>query len=337
MPGEGYFGRHQGLVWRSTDGRSWTATIEAAFQFVTPEHVVAQGDALFVFGTSATCDGLIDEECIEPPEAGWAVWRSTAGGPWERLPQLEQMQHGVIDGVLSTGSGLVAFGWTGEDAAPIVWKSVDGAAWTRMSDLAGWDQVTAMGVAPAGELLAFGTRYSQELDDLELLAATSGDGVNFTPAAVPQLAGTTIHGLTAGNGGLVAVGDTDNPDLGVTAVTLRSVDGATWTQTSAMDDSFAGGSAGFVHATTTGYLALGAVPSTDDFGIASGTSWFSADGLGWRSLGPLGGQFTDLVASTVGASGIVAFTVTQEETDDENVISTVSGWLAPMEALSGLR
>ena len=336
MPGQGYFGTHQGIVWRSADGRTWSMETDPTFQFVTPEDVVAAGDALYVLGTIGMCDALIDEGCVEPPEAGWAVWRSAAGSPWERLPQTRQMQFGTVDGAISTSTGLAVFGWTGEEGEPIVWTSPDGVSWSASSGLTEMSQVTAIAQQPVGGLIAFGTRYSEELGDLELRAASAADAVNFAPVTVPALAGTTIQSVTAGIGGLVAVGETEDVDLGFTAVALQSTDGVTWTQATAADGSFANSAARFVEPLDSGYAATGFVPSQEEFGMSGGTSWFSSDGSNWVVMAPFGGQFSDLDASESASPGIVAFTVTEQEPDEETVISTISGWLAPREALSQL-
>ena len=333
MPGEGTYGRHQGIVWRSVDGRSWTPQVDPALQFVTPEDVVSLGDSVYLFGTIAMCHSLLSDECIEPPEAGWAVWRSIAGGVWERLPQLLEMQHGWVDGVIATDSGLIAFGWEGDEATAVVWSSLDGVTWTATADVAEMTQVTAMGVGPSG-ILAFGTRELEELGDFELISAGSTDGAVFVRTAAPTLPLTTIRSVASGPAGLVAVGEMEGADLALTTVALQSDDGQAWTQGTSGDDSFADGAASFVHAVPNGYVALGFAPLIDDFGVSTGVSWFSADGRSWRALVPFG-QFTVLDASASAAAGIVAFTVSEEEPDDESVVSTVSAWFAPAEAIYG--
>ena len=80
----------------------------------------------------------------------------------------------------------------------------------------------------------------------------------------------------------------------------------------------------------TGYVTVGIVGS-NNVAANSGTSWFSGDGQSWRSLAPFGSGFTDLDGSAAGAAGIVAFTVTEVDTD-VSVTSTISGFFAPVEA-----
>ncbi|MGI8736778.1 MAG: hypothetical protein ACR2KS_05885 [Candidatus Eremiobacter antarcticus] len=333
VPGEGFFGRRQGVVWRSDDGRVWQSTVDTVFQFVTPEEVVSLGDSLFVFGTIDTCDLSLAEECVEPPDSGWAVWRSTAGGAWERLPQQAQMQTGTIDGLVSANGMLVAHGWAGEEAQSIVWTSTDGATWASTTDLAEMDPVTAMGAAPTG-LVAFGTKFASEAADLELVAAAATDGAHFARVPAPALPSATVHSVAAGPLGMVAVGEVEDIDLAFTGVALYSIDGLSWTQIAAPDESFANSAITLVHAVRAGYVAIGVVPQLDDFGISTGASWFSSDGQSWQALASLGGRFSQLTASAAGPTGIVAFTVTEEEPEDETVVSTISAWFAPVDAFS---
>ena len=83
----------------------------------------------------------------------------------------------------------------------------------------------------------------------------------------------------------------------------------------------------------TGYVGDRDRPGSESIsGVFSGTSWFSIDGQSWRSLSPFGSGFSDLDTSAAGAAGIVAFTVTEVETD-VSVTSTISAYFAPVEAL----
>jgi hypothetical protein len=214
-----------------------------------------------------------------------------------------------------------------------VWTSADGANWTETADLAGMDPVTAMTVGPNG-LVAFGTRFSSEMGDLEVIAAASSDGAHFGTASAPALTASAIESVVSGPAGLVAVGDSGDDDLNFTGVTLQSADGLTWTQGSATDGSFAGVALVRVHAVPTGYVALGFAPDVDEFDVGTGGSWYSTDGFSWTSLAQMGDRFSLLETSAAGPSGIVAFTATVEEPDDETVISTVDAWFAPIEALT---
>jgi hypothetical protein len=330
IEGDGFFGRRQGVVWRS-DGRTWFEVAPPELQFVTPEDVAVLGDAVFLFGSVETCN-FSDEECEEPPEAGWGIWRFDGSGGWERLATPASMANGTMDGIVVANGALEAFGWTGDQTqSSIVWRSTDGVTWTESTNVAGMDPITAIGGVPAG-VAAFGSVFDADLADLRLIAAVAGDGVNFATSNAPALSGTTIQAITSGPQGVVAVGDGDNVDVGFNGVVLFSTDGATWTQGQATDSSFNGATLRAVHAVPNGYVALGMLPESLD-GMAAGASWFSADGLNWQLLGPLGGTFSLLETSAAGPSGIVAFTVSDVGFDDEAASSTVDAWFAPVEAL----
>ncbi len=140
--------------------------------------------------------------------------------------------------------------------------------------------------------------------------------------------------MAAGPLGMVAVGEVEDIDLTFTGVALYSIDGLSWTQIAAPDESFANSAITLVHAVRAGYVAIGVVPQLDDFGISTGASWFSSDGQSWQALASLGDRFSQLTASAAGPTGIVAFTVTEEEPEDETVVSTISAWFAPVDAFS---
>jgi len=332
MPGEGFFGRRQGVLWHSPDGRSWQHEVDPVFQFVTLEEIVTLGGTTFVFGTLETCGLSFDDECIEPPEAGWGLWRSIDAGAWERLPLPASMQTGSVDGAIAGSGNLVAFGLSGDDGRQVVWTSADGASWAQTTDLAGMDPVTAMAAGPTG-LVAFGNPFSSDLGDLELVAALSTDGAHFVRVNAPPLAATTMQSVAAGGAGVVAVGDGEDVDLNFTGVALHSADGSTWTQANSVDGSFSEHALTEVHSVPAGYVAVGIKPVPDDFGIVTGASWFSADGLSYRSLAPIADRFSQLTASAAGTRGLIGFTVTEEEPDEDTVISTVAAFFAPIEAL----
>ncbi len=326
VPGETYFGRRQGIVWTSADGRAWQQSADPAFQYVTPEEIVSLGDSLYVFGTLEACGLEAPDDCVEVPESGWAAWRSTGGGPWERLPQNSDMKSGGVDGVAVAHGNLAVFGWTGERALSTIWYSTDGVNWNATSAVAGMDPVTAVAEAPTG-IAAFGTVYSEEVDDLRLITAFSADGVAFGNVAAPDIVGGTMQAATLGEAGLVGVGESTDSDLNFTGLALHSADGQAWTQATAPDGSFAGADLLRVHGVPGGYVALGLLPDPDDFGINSGQSWKSADGVSWSALAPFGVSFTRISSSAAGPGGVVVFTVQEEGFEEESVTSTPEAWL----------
>ena len=326
ISGETYFGRRQGMVWSSADGLTWEQNADPAFQFVTPEEIVSLGDSLYVFGTIEACGLAAPDDCVEVSESGWNVWRSNGGGAWERLPQEAGIQAGGIDGVAVAHGNLVAFGWTGDEALPTIWYSPDGATWSATSAVAGMDPVTAVTEAPAG-ISVFGTVYSEEVNDLRLIAAFSSDGVAFGNVDAPDIVGGTVQSAESAEAGLVAVGESTDPDLNFTGLALHSADGQSWTQAAAPDGSFAGADILSVHSVPGAFVALGLLPDPDDFGISSGQSWKSTDGISWSALAPFGESFSRISSSDTGVGGVIAFTVEEEGFEEESVTSTPEAWL----------
>lgn len=332
--GEGYFGRRQGLVWRSADGLSWTRSVDPALEFVTPWLVAALDNSVYLFGRLSNCPQIFEDPCEEVPDAGNAVWRSTDGGPWERLPQLPDMQLGIVDDVVVGEGRMAVHGSAGdEEQTTTVWLSSDGANWTAASGLGSVDPISAIAIGP-GRYVAFGTQYVDAVEDIQLTAAQSSDGLQYAPAHVPSLPGASIEGAVGGPAGFVGVGYATSEEGALAALTLSSADGTTWSQGSSADGSFEGSGLLEVHGLPNGgYVALGFVPRDQDFTAQDGHAWVSADGLTWTLRAPLAGSFTQFGASALNETGLVVFGAEQEEVGDEDVTSRIKGWFAPLSPL----
>ncbi len=335
LNGADYYGLRQGIVWTSVDGASWIQSVDPSLVNVTPLRIVARGSDLFMAGTLSACSEL-DENCTDVPQAGNGVWRSTNEGSWELLPQLPDMQNGLIDNMFLAGDRLVVLGGGGDvDQATTVWMSQDGATWTSTTDLAGMDPVTSMAVGPAG-FSAFGTRYDESLFDVVLIAATSNDGVRFSPANAPSMNGSGIDDLAAGPAGMVGVGFHSSEGLDISGVALHSTDGLTWTEATNTDGSFFGSAVQTVHPLIGGgYVALGYAPRADDSYLEDGAAWFSADGSDWKLIARLDGGFSQLNTSALGSGGVVVFASEQADIDEDNAGSIIHAWFAPLSSLHG--
>lgn len=332
--GEDFFGIRQGVVWRSADGLEWQRIIEPAFANATLLEVVALEDAVFVFGLLSICRQL-EEDCTDLPESGITVWRSAAGGMWQRLPQSPTMRDALLDGVLAGRDQIIAFGSSGEDLAATIWLSTDGLAWEDVTELAGMDPLSAVAAGPEG-YVAFGTRYLPETDTLETVAAVSADGRSFEPATLPAGLDAVIESVVHGPNGWVAVGYDDEPaGLGLSAAALHSADGRQW-QPAQTHESFSG--AGFHHVESTGegYVAVGFLPAGLEGEREEARSWRSPDGLAWEPFGPLAGAaYRQFNGAGMGSPGLAVFAVDYEDATDEEASSTVTAWFAPAEALRG--
>jgi len=335
MPGQGYFGLRQGIVWTSTDGTTWQESVEPAFANITLTDVVTLGSDIYVFGDLSTCDQAIDPNCVDNPTGGTVVYRSSNGGGWEQLQQTPDMQRATFDGVKASDSLLVAWGSAGDqDETTTLWTSSDGLAWTAATDLAGMDPVDAAAAGGPG-LLAFGTSYDDQSDQLSLIGATSSNGSQFTAATVPSVPTGEIDDIANGPSGYVGVGYAESDVDPSIALALSSADGLTWTQSAPSDNSFENALMSEIHPAANEYVAVGSTLDQDDPTLQTLRAWASADGHSWRSAGDIGGPFTQYGASALGSNGLVVFTADQNDIENGvDVTSTINAWLIPLDRLT---
>lgn len=334
--GADYYGLHQGIVWTSGDGMSWSESVDPSLVNVKPIRVVSKGSDLYLAGTLSACSEL-DDSCTDVAQAGSGIWRSTSGGAWQLLPQLADMQTGYIDDMLLAGDKLIVYGGAGDAQTPTVWMSQDGATWSSSTDLSGMDPVTSMAVGPAG-LIAFGTIFDDSAGDLVLIATTSADGAHFTAATYPEMNGSGVDALASGPSGMAGVGYHSTDFFNYSGVALHSSDGLTWTQAANSDGSFAGSSLQTVHALVGGgYVALGGTDRTDDSGLQDGGAWFSADGSDWVLIARLDGGFTaeNPMTSALALNGVVVFAAEQVVLPNDDTGSVIHAWFAPLASLHG--
>jgi len=328
-----YFGPRQGIFWRSADGVAWQETVDPQFTNVTPLLVGSLGASDFVVGMLSTCPEVSDGPCAELPEAGNGIWRSS-GDQWERLQVTPGLQNALSLDELVVGPDRLAVSGTAGDEAQTatIWTSPDGIAWMESTDLAGLDPIDTLAAGPPG-FVAFGTVLADDEDFVTVHAATSPDGLQFSPVSVPAPRNAAIVSSVAGSTGMSAVGYGDNDDFELIATALYSADGTTWVEAADIDGSFADSGMLEVLDLPSGFVALGFTPSEDDFAVQDGTSWISRDGQSWRALAPVGDESALLTASASGSTGVIVFTATQEDTE-EAVTSSISAWFAPLELLA---
>jgi len=218
-----------------------------------------------------------------------AVWTSSDGLVWFRVPHEETIFGGTYDQVMSAvtvgGPGLVAVGyeWSGEDWNAAVWTSADGLTWSRMP----------------GDESVFG-----------------GPG--------DQL----MAGVTAGGPGLVAAGtDASGGDEDVAVWT--SADGLTWERVPHDETIFGGPGRQSLWAVTVGGPGLVAIGYASSGGDVDAAVWTSADGLTWSRMpgdeSVFGGPGDQLMLGvTVGGPGLVAV-----GTDGSSGAGYVAVWVSP--------
>jgi hypothetical protein len=333
-PGESFFGRREGVVWRSADGLAWVRDVPAAFDRATLEQVVSLGSDVFAFGVVSSCPLVFFDPCTDDADAGNTVWRSSDGVEWQELPQWASLVEAVIDGVTVADGRLIAYGATGDDLTPALWTSADGETWSEQGQLGDLNPISAFGAGPG--VVALGTRYNQGTEELEAVAVFSPDGSTFEPASVPAGISAAIEDVTYGAAGWVAVGYGDGlSGPGITPVTLISADGREWRAVDAQPE-LAG--VGFHRVVTVpgGYLAIGFDLQPPDFDREQALSFYSRDGTAWAPLGDLtGAQYTHFKATALGDQrGMIVFVAEHDELGGDHVINVINGWFAPIETLT---
>jgi hypothetical protein len=228
-------------VWTSVDGIAWSQVldVEEVFSGAGMEAVTSGGPGLVAVGRSyfTRADGTDGNAA--------AVWTSTDGNVWSRVPQDEEAFGGPrnlgMHSVTAGGPGLVAVGSSdphnGEDTA--VWTSVDGIVWSRVPHdeevFGGPGEQNMTDVTAGGPgLVAVGWEYGAGAD---AAVWTSVDGITWSRVSHDEdLFGGTSHqamwGVTNIDGiGVVAVGEDRSRNYGDgEAAVWTSVDGITWTR-----------------------------------------------------------------------------------------------------------
>ncbi|HWH23827.1 MAG TPA: hypothetical protein VNW68_02920 [Candidatus Limnocylindria bacterium] len=334
LDGEDVFGLRQGIVWRSADGRSWQRSAPADLLHVTPLAMASFEGQLYIGGTLSSCPLLSDVGCDEPPEAGNAVWRSVDGASWQRLDVPETLGQGLIDGMVVGAGQLAIHGGEGDAFTATVWLTSDGLAWAEQRQLGGPEPISVLHGDAAG-FVAFGTRYDEGLDAVEVVASRSADGMPFEPASVPAGIDATVEGVAFDGRRYVAVGHGgDEHDGTLVPITLISLDGRDW-RLAEVGPEMAGAGLRRIAAVPDGLIAIGFYPESGDSIRDLGYTWFSDDGESWRPIGPLAGaEYSQLSGVAHDGRTIVVTAVDFDAPDDDDPYSTVHVWVASLAALT---
>jgi hypothetical protein len=182
------------------------------------------------------------------PEDGYgaAVWTSTDGLTWTRLPDTAEIRPAGVgafmEAITSGGPGFVAVGGIhGDDDDAAVWTSADGSTWTRVPDdgtLFGGPGDQSMRAVTAGGPGLVAVGYDTSTDEVGAAVWTSPDGLSWTriPSTLEVFDGSDARGMwgvTADGDGLVAVGAVGNG-----SAIWESADGSVWTRVPQNDGEF---------------------------------------------------------------------------------------------------
>ena len=280
-----------GAVWRSVDGREWSAV--AAGSFAGP------GDQRLV-DVAAGPAGLV---AVGTDGSSAAAWTSPDGDAWTRAPHDDSVFGGPgeqrMEAVtaLPGGRGWVAVGTDGQGDGAL-WASPD-ATWGRVGadGLGGpGDQVLLDVVAGPTGLVAVGT------DGSSAAAWTSPDAAAWTGTDLGPGRATAL----AGSGtALVAVGSSGGE--GEDAITWRSAEGTAWERVEG--DDLAGPLDQDLAGVTVGEEIIVAVGATDLGGGLDAAPWTSTDAATWarspHDEGIFGGDQAQRMADVASVGGLV--------------------------------
>ncbi len=242
-----------------------------------------------------------------------AVWTSTDGVVWSRVPHNEAIFGGEGDqsmnSVIVGGPGLLAFGVDeGTIREAVVWASADGLTWTRIPDN------QALTAAGDGRSVVVGGPGFVSVGEVKSAAAVwiSADGLTWSRVPHDNAAfglvlgdGNAMESVTVGGPGFVAVGSdglhSNYPTGRARAVVWTSIDGVTWHRLPHDEAVFGGQGDQRMTSVTAGGPGLVAVGYDDDRPAV----WTSTDGLVWSKVknDPIGDGLENV---TVGGPGLVA-------------------------------
>ncbi len=316
-------GDEDAALWYSSDGTTWSRIPHDETTFGGDGRQSIESVAADGYGFVAVGQDYLGNEW------GAAVWRSTDGKSWSRLPHDEAAFGGggwqVMYSVAVLGSETIAVGgdWSGGDEDAAVWHSSDGTTWTRIPHdeavFGGSNDQSAWSVAASqSAFVAVGWDLSSGDEDAAVWHSSDGTTWSRIPHDEAVFGGDNdqaMWSVVATESGFYAVGrDWSGGDED--AAVWHSSDGTTWTRIPHDEAVFGGDNDQAMWslvATESGFYAVGADRSGEDQDAAA---WHSSDGTTWTRVphdeaifGGSEGQLMNAVAATatrvvaVGAEG----------------------------------
>jgi hypothetical protein len=196
------FGQRTAMVWRSTDGRTWTPTQLGAGSV---DLVIAAPNGLVAMGTPAS-----NYDCLTPPTEPTILWRLGGDGKWTTSSMPEAFL--ALGAVLVHGQ-IVVWG-DRECVGPFSTVPPDFRSFWSSGDGVGWRRLAATGLPSTGylmlEVVPFGDRlaaYDAQSGARSPLIS-SVDLETWQAATLPAAAGvdTTVIAAFADQGQIVVIG-----------------------------------------------------------------------------------------------------------------------------------
>ncbi len=243
-------------AWTSSDGIRWQAAPSSAGMVDASMESVTAGPNGFV---AVGSDGYPGGNTQLPGARGAAVWVSSNGTDWTRVPNQKSFEGGVMFGVRRTSSGYVAWGeihdaFGSSPPLPPIWTSSDGLHWDRVTGIAdagGLGNPIRSIVAVGDRLIAVGYQQppvNSNGTDTPAAWWSAGGGRSWMAATTPDGSGASspsggMSDVSVSGSDLLAVGLLDAPpgQVGFSPpIVWRSTDqGTSWTALP-NDPSFAG-------------------------------------------------------------------------------------------------
>jgi hypothetical protein len=186
-------------LWHSTDGRSWTQLAES------PELVGGGINDVAVSGGTMIAAGFTEE-----PDYQGAIWRSTDGLDWQRLPSPTGLDE--LQAIAARGNTLVGFGsypyWRG----PLIVYSTDlGDSWQAAEMDAAIGEAGEPGglvglAVNADRFVAVGYIAVEAPYDPRPLALTSANGRSWTSVVLNSSGYELLENVIALRGGFLGLG-----------------------------------------------------------------------------------------------------------------------------------
>jgi hypothetical protein len=195
----------EGLAWLSRDGLDWSAAIPVPSFGIQPSinHVVAIGDGFVAHGFTALSERA-------------ALWTSFDGREWERVAGLPTSPNSNINGLVSSGTRLVAVGagYLDEGTIALAWASDNGIDWEWVLGEDAAEPGEMLSVVPVGPgFLAVGSAGEGQRDDFRAAVWWSADGHSWQRAPTePSFERARMSQILRAGPGLVALGEqVDDP------------------------------------------------------------------------------------------------------------------------------
>jgi hypothetical protein len=284
---EGDLSENRGVVWTSTDGRTWEVHDGiAALENAMLDDLVTDGQRLLAIGRYADPAAVVGEPGYAEP----AVWVSTDAIAWTRVTgdRVPSVAHATESGFIGAWIGHALS--TGQPFSVFV-RSADGVTWTvTKNNWAGG--VEDMAVAADGEVVAVGTDVAFWPDQPDTAFAWRSEDGQSWPRPLVVEPGARMSSVAWANGLFVAAGevagqygmrsntqeDFDGIELEYRPAIWTSVDGRSWIRRYVAG---AGERGLEVHAVGDIFAVTGETLA----GAASNAIvWLSTDGVAWTRL-----------------------------------------------------